>query len=335
MEQYLFMLLIGAQWSSFPAILVVVAIVGIALTIYPIKIYDGRVDGPAGRRAAEYVRENAKYSFMTAVTSHKSYPTGLVFGPGFLAWTKLVVVNMYDDKKEHIVMMFCWKDIDILPKKEELAPLTHKKQRVDVLAMTGGSMDSHFEKTQEGAIIRPGTPRQNAIVDTIVTKAGRAKKNGHEYNFTALIHGKSGTGKSYVAYLLAKKLGCPIMTEWDPFEFGHCVSTIRKETAYSSSQPIVVLFDEFDVGTKRCLMAHKNEQPRHRWMRTPVWNKISLCSVLDALSKEDGLFVVVTMNKAPKKIDKRDTAILRKGRICERFVLTDNVAKKFIAEKYA
>jgi len=142
------------------------------------------------------------------------------------------------------------------------------------------------------------TPAQAKIIDAIV-----ARGNG-----VYLIWGAPGTGKTMIAYLIAIRTRKSI---WDNFNYDHdsgspCVSITPIDEC---DQVLDTIIGE---GLKISDAAKESRQKI-------IWNKM-----LDG-AKLKGYILLLTMNTDPAKYDNADPALLRRGRVTQRFQMFEPI----------
>jgi len=300
-----------------------------AFMYHPLEQF-GKGDTAKAEHMMEYIQKYKYRNMITVVHSFKTEPHGLVIGKGFIAYVWAEPANQFDDKLSHVGYIFRWVNHD--PPVEKPEGDKKDPNLVDVLIMTEPYMNSHFELSRSGFKIRQPLPVDvDRIVTDIVRQANNVDQTKYTRNFTALLTGVPGSGKSLVADALAHRLKCPVLKGWTPFTEGHVLQSILKETA--CHKELVIVFNELDGSILEALR-RPVRPPTHRHLRPPIWNKQTVCDFLDEIQNQSDLFVVITMNCDPRVIDEIDPAILRTGRINGRYVLTTPIGEQYAKDKY-
>lgn len=142
-------------------------------------------------------------------------------------------------------------------------------------------------------------PAQAKIIDAIVARGDGAY----------LIWGEPGAGKTMVSYLLAMRTGKVI---WDGYNYDR--------DAHMGFGGSIIPIDECDqildtiIGEERKLSElAKESRQKMVWTRT-----------LDG-TRTKGYILLLTMNTDPAKYDAADSALLRRGRITQRFQMFEPI----------
>jgi hypothetical protein len=151
-------------------------------------------------------------------------------------------------------------------------------------------------------------PDQSTIVDSI-------KKFYHEkQHCTSFISGQPGSGKTTIAYLLAKELKGSVVDSFKPTDPGDTIAELVKRVRPTKKNPLVVLLDEIDVMIMRC---HKNLIVQHKNSPIPVLDKTSINTFFDNTQRIKNVIMILTSNKSKGAIDEEtcDSSYLREGRV--------------------
>jgi hypothetical protein len=151
-------------------------------------------------------------------------------------------------------------------------------------------------------------PDQNSIVDSI--------KNFYDkkQHCTCFISGKPGSGKTTIAYLLAKELNGSVCDSFKPTDPSDTIGELVKRVRPSKKNPLIVLLDEIDVMIWKC---HKNLINQHKLSPIPVLDKTSINTFFDNTQRIKNVIMILTSNKSKDEIDTEtgDCSYLREGRV--------------------
>ncbi len=133
-----------------------------------------------------------------------------------------------------------------------------------------------------------------------------------------LIHGKSGTGKSSTAQLLAKSLSASLCFSFDPTAPSNDLGELCAKTNLSKSSPLVIQLDEADILIKR---VRKQTAEICKYSFTLAADKTGWNTrFLDPIDRGayPGLIIVMTSNRSPEEIIAKcngDDSYIRPGRV--------------------
>lgn len=151
-------------------------------------------------------------------------------------------------------------------------------------------------------------PDQSKIVDSI------KKFYNEKQHCTSFISGQPGSGKTTIAYLLAKELNGSVCDSFKPTDPGDTIAELVKRVRPTKKNPLVVLLDEIDVMIMRC---HKNLIVQHKTSPIPVLDKTSINTFFDNTQRIKNVIMILTSNKSKGQIDEEtsDSSYLREGRV--------------------
>ena len=149
-------------------------------------------------------------------------------------------------------------------------------------------------------------PDQSSIVKSIISFY---KLKNH---CTSFISGKPGSGKTTIAYLLAKELKGSVVDSFKPTDPGDTIAELVKRVRPTKKNPLIILLDEIDVMIWRC---HKNLITQHKNSPIPVLDKTSINTFFDNTQRIKNVIMILTSNKSKEQIDEetKDSSYLREG----------------------
>jgi hypothetical protein len=151
-------------------------------------------------------------------------------------------------------------------------------------------------------------PDQSTIVNSII-KCFNEKKH-----CTSFISGQPGSGKTTIAYLLAKELNGSVCDSFKPTDPSDTISELVKRVRPSKQNPLIILLDEIDIMIWKC---HKNLIVQHKLSPIPVLDKTSINTFFDNTQRIKNVIMILTSNKSKGAIDEEtgDSSYLREGRV--------------------
>lgn len=129
------------------------------------------------------------------------------------------------------------------------------------------------------------------------------------------LNGPPGKGKTFFAYLMAQRLNCYLMDQYDPSDPGSSLNFVyNRAKKISPNKPLILVLDEVDILIEKI---HHKEIPNHKHFKSEVHDKITWNQFLDKISY--GLFpfmiVILISNKKKEDIFRLDKTYLRQGRV--------------------
>jgi hypothetical protein len=159
-------------------------------------------------------------------------------------------------------------------------------------------------------------PRQDKVIDEIMKRYTEE----NNFNVKVLIHGLTGTGKTYTARLLKKKMeermkniSIKLYDDVKPTTVGLNIQTAILNSAQSIT-PVIILMNEIDRSYKFALQNHPIYDSRLMHAR----DKESLNDMLDAIKDVKYTICIFTTNLSKEELLKENVnyePFMRKGRI--------------------
>ncbi len=147
---------------------------------------------------------------------------------------------------------------------------------------------------------------QQKIMDDIVTYY---QKNQY---CTAFINGIPGSGKTTIAYFLAKRLNGSLCKTFKPYEPGDSLIKLIDRASPTKEKPLVILFDEVNILMRKI---HDQLIERHKNIPIQIQDKTSFNTFLDDMKYNKNIILLMTSNESKEQLDVLDSSYLRKGRV--------------------
>jgi len=151
-------------------------------------------------------------------------------------------------------------------------------------------------------------PDQSRIVTSII------KFYNEKQHCTSFISGRPGSGKTTIAYLLAKELNGSVCDSFKPTDPSDTIAELVKRVRPTKKNPLIILLDEIDVMIWKC---HKILITQHKISPIPVLDKTSINTFFDNTQRIKNVIMILTSNKSKDEIDTEtgDSSYLRDGRV--------------------
>lgn len=270
-----------------------------------------------------YIDNNKLYCMFKTVTMKKMYPAQIVIGRGFVSF--ISVDKDYNSSEPAIaIQLFSLDDIvqKILDKNWRNKAIEEDTLKSDdtennsnnliVYHKTEAWISSEYEYTNINFSNTFTSDVQFKCVEHICESLDTAVENGFNNSITVLITGKSGIGKSKIAFVLASKLNASVCNDFELTSPGYCLNALLKVCNPSKNNPLVLLIDEYDIPIMKVI---NNTVIHHKMYRSPICDKNSNNKFMDNLCLNDNLITILTSNKDYQWFKDRDASIVRPGRI--------------------
>jgi len=158
------------------------------------------------------------------------------------------------------------------------------------------------------------------IIDTICE---HAEKN---INTVVLLYGPSGSGKSMIPMLIAKKIDASLTDSFNPTDPGDQIFRLIDKTKPTVTKKLVIVIEEIDI---MILNIHEKRIVSHKNLHTAVKNKESWNSFMDKIDREyyQNIVFIMTSNQTPEYFDNMDKSYMRKGRVDLKIHVKEDNAK--------
>ena len=262
------------------------------------------------------VRDNSEFNKIVNRISIKNStiicnekPEGFIYGKWYLGY---IFSDKYSQKTLYILL-----NKKVYKKISETRLLSNKESKKIITINTyhrlGNYSYLYYNKRKLDVTGFKPYPNQKKIIDSSM------KEYKKRYNYVLYLHGKPGTGKSTVGYLLAKQMKGSLCDTWNPTEPSDSLDLIYNEVLPTEQNPLILVLEEFD----KIIDLIQKQIPLHKNIPIYIRNKTSWNSLLDKiqLGIYPYLFLILNSNKSPEYINNIDRSYIRKGRINKIFKL--------------
>jgi len=287
-----------------------------------IYIFKSKNDAHHSTKLLEFIEKENKYVESYVIHKGEKKPNGLCCSSNFASYIIHNITETQHKVKTDYTIYFVGKiPFEIKnqnPSLEIKVDLkTNEKKSIEIYVKEHPWYDSHY-KLIELPFDYEAYQKQSVILDAIQENYYNNQNNIGRY----LISGNVGSGKSFIAKLLAKKMNTKLTFDIKLDQPGNNINNVYfKDDIISRDKPLIILLDEWDIMIKN-IHFNKSNSP-HKWLITQITNKESYTTFL---SEQVLLFPYViyifTMNSKVKEMDELDPCYLRKGRIDMKFNLS-------------
>jgi hypothetical protein len=295
--------------------------------------FDPRICSTTSENVMDTIKDRMwKSSSQTHRMGGKISPHGLVIGKWFIALVKECDIGNWR-KKEYSFEIKILTIRSFVPQKngeagDHDASDDETEQKIPILTATSAELHPKWEK-YDMVFHGKSNASQDEVADSIILKATLSLKNANPFGFVALLTGKPGTGKSFIAQILANKLNAVLCSDYDPCQIGHSITEVYYAVNPTQKKPLVLLIDEVDKKVE-----FPEKPPKNDWLKSDVRDKSSWNSWMDYVSTLNNLFVVLTTNRSREELDAMDSSYFRDGRVHETFELVYHVAEHFMRQRF-
>ncbi len=128
----------------------------------------------------------------------------------------------------------------------------------------------------------------------------------------SFVQGLPGSGKTTIAYLLAKELNGTICKTFRPYEPNDTMSNLYERIQPNKESPLIILFDEANIMIRKI---HDQTIIPHKNIPISVYDKSTFNSFLDDMKYNKNIIILMTSNETKDQIDLLDKSYLRDGRV--------------------
>lgn len=185
---------------------------------------------------------------------------------------------------------------------------TNEEKMIEYWYRTGDY--SYFDYNKHKMFINdnPMTNQQSIIYSNIM------KIYNEKNNVKCYLHGNSGTGKTFLCYMMARELKCYLCDSFNPCDPSDSFSNMYNVINPSPKKPLVLLLDEVDILLNKI---HKQDIIMHKNSPIQVYNKTTWNNMIDKI--DYGLYpnviLIMCSNLSERDIQQLDNSYLRHGRI--------------------
>ena len=194
------------------------------------------------------------------------------------------------------------------PHIEKIIPTENNESKIDYCYRTGDYSFFEYNKSKMYINSNVFTEQQRQVYDNIMNIYNT--KN----NVKCYLYGNVNSGKTFLAYLMARELNCYLCDTFNPTEPSDHFSNIYNCIHPTPKKPLILLLDEVDILIHKI---HKETILPHKHNSIQVYNKTTWNNMLDKL--DYGLYpnviLILCSNVSVNDINKLDQSYLRQGRI--------------------
>jgi hypothetical protein len=254
------------------------------------------------------ISKKIKYYFSN---NGENLPIGTFFG----YWYFGNIINTNDSYDSCIEIYISQTGLNLLLKKqnqendelEELLSMNNNITNKEIIYINCHNRNNYLDLSKRTLKIRNiPTNEQDLVINDILNFY---KTNN---NCTALICGINGTGKSYVAFLLAANYNSYFVGNYDPTSTAENIEYIYSYTDPKQDKPLIIILDEIDV------LFDKIQNPTINTKYIPyIRDKTTWNTFLDNMKVlYPNVILILTSNLLQKDLNtKYDKSYLRNKRI--------------------
>jgi len=277
--------------------------------LFFLKLFDIHLYTIHNKDKINHIRNLVKHSLCMSY-SDEFKPLGLTIHSKMLAYFpsdyagRLVYVLIHSKNKYDILEKSNKPNIEKIMPKEN----SDNESKIDYCYRSGDYSFFEYNKSKMYINSCAFTQQQLQIYENIMTIYNT--KN----NVKCYLYGNVNSGKTFLAYLMARELNCYLCDTFNPTEPSDHFSNIYNCIHPTPKKPLILLLDEVDVILhkihKETILPHKNNSIQ-------VYNKTTWNNMLDKL--DYGLYpnviLILCSNVSVNDINKMDPSYLRQGRI--------------------
>lgn len=289
---------------------------------FEIYIFKSKNDIHHSKKILEYIEKENNYVESYIINQGEKKANGLCCSSKFASYIIHNITETPHKVKADYIIYFIGKipfEIKIQnPTIEiEVDKETKQKKSIQIYVKEHPWYDSQYKLIELPFDYEP-YQRQNEVLNSILDNYNNNQNNIGRY----LISGKVGSGKSFIAKLLAKKMNTKLTFDIKLDQPGNHINKVYfKENTISRENPLIILLDEWDVMIKN--IHSSSIKPQHKWLITQIINKETYTTFLsEQILLYPYVIYIFTMNSTVKEINDLDPCYLRKGRIDIKFNLS-------------
>lgn len=291
--------------------------------IFDIYIFKSKDDTNYSKKLLDYIDKNKNYRESIIIQNSKEYPKGLCLSKSkkFASYIDYETITSTNNQvKANYTIYFIGKlpfEITEIKQEIEVDLKTNEKKCINIYVRQNPWFDSTIFNLIELPFDYEPYESQNTIVDEIIDNYKGNRTNIGRY----LITGKTGTGKSFIAKFLAKKLKSKLTFDIKlDLPGGDINSLYLNADGITKETPLIILLDEWDIMINNI---HKGKFKReHNWLITSIYNKETYNNFMsERVLLFPYVIYIFTMNSTIETINELDPCYLRTGRIDKKFNL--------------
>jgi len=269
----------------------------------------------------------------SSMKSENGKPYGLFYGKDYIGYVES------SSKKDETssLKLFCPKEVrdKISQKIEEIESEQSQRKTpifIDHLVKIDRGWCCKYKKSQFNVADIIPCEKQLEIINNIKNVLIKNKNRG-----IFIVHGKPGTGKSFMSFSLAKELNASLCRSYNPTKPHDTLLKVYFEAKPTKAKPLIIVIDEIDLifkeFHKKRFFHSKPDYPQE------VYNKESWNRLCDDLQWGfyPNTIIIGTMNESPNNIKRLDQSYIRDKRVNAVFSMDNkenNSIKNSILEKF-
>ena len=289
-------------------------------------------------KVCDYIINNNFYASKNEITMKKTYPSGFIIGKWFIAFIEVSSSSYNSIEPNLSICIYSYNDIigkiktnDTDDKSLDQTNYKEYEDTCDIIKYNNLN-DNDKNNDKEISIYRKidswiaadyevknikfkntfTSSVQYKCVNFITNCLNISNENGFNNSISVLITGKTGIGKSKIAFVLASQINGSVCEDFELISPGYCLESLINITQPKKTNPLILLLDEYDIPIKNII---SETVTPHKIYKPPIENKNSCNKFLDNLALYDNVITIFTSNKNLKWFKDKEPSFVRPGRI--------------------
>lgn len=298
-------LFLPESWKSTAYFMIKLFVTSIVLSLIPLMYYGLTIYKIEDSNTITTIRKHIKLAF---IRNENYEPSAF-----FIGWYYIGFIHQKIGKESVDLHMYCictTSQFKQLEKKNDIVVKVDDKI-VELIELSGDTRWNRKYVKQSIPFNTLANTQQQEIIDQII--------NFYNSNnvCVVMITGVAGTGKSTIAWIVARQLKGILCEDYNPTKAGCNILKLRKSAEPSKEKPLIILYNEFDVNLEQ---VHQNKIVEHKFLTTEIYDKSTWNTFFDRIEKKTrpNSILILTSNKTKEQIEKEcdgDNSYLRHGRV--------------------